>query len=205
MNQAALEIATAHLQAADPVMAALIARVGPCRMTFRPPVFDSLVRSIVYQQLSTKAAATIYGRVEAGVGGAMTPAALLARTPEQLRADGLSGQKTSYVRDLAEKTHRGAVRFHDLPALADQAVIDHLTQVKGVGVWTVQMFLMFCLRRPDVLPVADLGIRTAMKRAYRMRQLPKPERMVKVARPWRPYATVACWYLWRSLDGEAAL
>lgn len=185
-------------------MAGLIDRVGAYRMTYKEPTFEALVRSIVFQQLSGKAAGTIYGRVQAAVGE-VTPERLLARTVEELRGLGLSGQKTSYVRDLAEKTQAGVIRFQDLPALDDAAVIEHLTQVKGVGVWTVQMFLMFALRRPDVLPVGDLGIRMAMKQAYRMRALPKPERMERVARPWRPYATVACWYLWRSLDGEAAL
>jgi DNA-3-methyladenine glycosylase II len=193
-----------HLRAHDPVMAGLVERVGPYRMTYKEPNFESLVRSIVFQQLSGKAAGTIYGRVQAAVGE-VTPERLLARTAEELRGWGLSGQKASYVRDLAEKTQAGLIRFQDLPALDDAAVIEHLTQVKGVGVWTVQMFLMFALRRPDVLPVGDLGIRMAMKQAYRMRELPKPERMERVARPWRPYATVACWYLWRSLDGEAAL
>lgn len=193
-----------HLRAKDPVMAGLIDRVGAYRMTYKEPTFEALVRSIVFQQLSGKAAGTIYGRVQAAVGE-VTPERLLARTVEELRGLGLSGQKTSYVRDLAEKTQAGVIRFQDLPALDDAAVIEHLTQVKGVGVWTVQMFLMFALRRPDVLPVGDLGIRMAMKQAYRMRALPKPERMERVARPWRPYATVACWYLWRSLDGEAAL
>jgi DNA-3-methyladenine glycosylase II len=193
-----------HLRAHDPVMAGLVERVGPYRMTYKEPNFESLVRSIVFQQLSGKAAGTIYGRVQAAVGE-VTPERLLARTAEEMRGWGLSGQKASYVRDLAEKTQAGLIRFQDLPALDDAAVIEHLTQVKGVGVWTVQMFLMFALRRPDVLPVGDLGIRMAMKQAYRMRELPKPERMERVARPWRPYATVACWYLWRSLDGEAAL
>lgn len=185
-------------------MGTLIERVGAFRMAYREPTFEALARSIVYQQLSGKAAATIYGRVEAAVG-AVTPARLLGCTAQELRGFGLSGQKASYVLDLAEKTRSGAVRFQDLPALGDEAVIEHLTQVKGVGVWTVQMFLMFALRRRDVLPVGDLGIRAAMKQAYRMRELPKPERMERVARPWRPFASVACWYLWRSLDGDGAM
>ena len=193
-----------HLRAQDPVMGMLIERVGAFRMEYREPSFEALVRSIVYQQLSGKAASTIYGRVEAAVGQ-VTPERLLACSAEELRGLGLSGQKASYVLDLAEKTRSGVVRFQDLPALGDAAVIEHLTPVKGVGVWTVQMFLMFALRRRDVLPVGDLGIRSAMKQAYRMRELPKPERMERVARPWRPYASVACWYLWRSLDGDGAM
>ena len=196
--------AITHLQAADPVMRGLIERVGPFRMTYKEPAFESLVQSIVYQQLSGKAAGTIYGRVREALGE-VTPEGLLGRPVEELRAWGLSGQKASYVRDLAHKTQCGVVRFQDLPGMADQAVIEHLTQVKGVGVWTVQMFLMFALRRLDVLPVGDLGIRQGMKQAYRMRELPQPERMEKVARPWRPYASVASWYLWRSLDGDGAM
>jgi DNA-3-methyladenine glycosylase II len=193
-----------HLSGCDPTLAAMIHRIGPCRLTYREPDFESLVRSIVYQQLSTKAAATIFGRIAAATGD-ITPARILAHTPEALRSLGLSTQKASYVRDLAEKTQSGQVRFQDLPSLDDQAVIAHLTQVKGVGVWSAQMFLMFALRRPDVLPTGDLGIRQAMQRAYRMRQPPKPDRMERVARPWRPHATIACWYLWRSLDGDAAM
>lgn len=193
-----------HLTERDAVMRDIVESVGKFQMNYRPPTFEALVRSIVFQQLSTKAAATIYGRVEAAVGE-VTPGRILERSVEELRGLGLSGQKASYVRDLAEKTQAGQIRFQDLPTLDDAAVIEHLTQVKGVGVWSAQMFLMFALRRPDVLPTGDLGIRMAMQRAYRMRQPPKPERMEKVARPWRPYASVACWYLWRSLDGAAEM
>lgn len=193
-----------HLSAHDPILAAIIADIGPCRLTYREPTFPSLVRSIVFQQLSGKAASTIFGRLEAAVGE-ITPERVLAHSIDELRSLGLSGQKTSYVRDLAEKTRSGAVRFQDLPHLDDQAVIEHLTQVKGVGVWSAQMFLMFALRRPDVLPTGDLGIRQAMQRAYRLRQPPEPARMERLARPWRPYASFACWYLWRSLDGPAEM
>lgn len=199
-----MQKAIQHLSDRDPVLRAVIESVGPFRMTYREPTFESLVRSIVFQQLSGKAAGTIYGRLEAACS-VVTPESILARTVEELRSLGLSGQKTSYVRDLAEKTQSGAIRFQDLPALDDAGVIQHLTQVKGVGVWSAQMFLMFALRRPDVLPTGDLGIRVGMQRAYRMRQPPKPDRMERVARPWRPYASVACWYLWRSLDGAAEM
>lgn len=199
-----MQKAVLHLVAADPVLAAIIERAGLFRPTYRPPEFETLVRSITYQQLSGKAAATIYGRLEAAVRE-VTAANLLALSPEQLRAQGLSRQKAATILDLAEKTQAGEVRFQELPGLSDEEVIERLTRVKGIGVWTAQMFLMFALRRMDVLPVGDLGIRTAMKKHYRMRELPKPARMETVARRWRPYATVACWYLWRSLDGEAAI
>lgn len=196
-----------HLKKADPVLGSLIERVGPFRMTYREADFNSLVRSIVYQQLSGKAAATIFGRVveAAKCPEPLTPAAILKIKPEKLRAAGLSQQKLSYVRDLAQKTKDGTVDFAQLPKLPDDEVIAHLTQVKGVGVWTVQMLLMFALKRKDVMPVADLGIRNAMQRAYGLAEPPKPAAMLEMSESWRPYRTVACWYLWRSLDGEAAL
>jgi DNA-3-methyladenine glycosylase II len=191
-----------HLKQADPVMAAIIEAAGPYRIEYQEPVFETLARSIIFQQLSGRVATVIFDRVAAAAGceGALTPEAILALTPEGMRACGLSGQKTRYLRDLAERTLSGDVKFDELPLMSDAEVTAHLTQVRGVGVWTSHMFLMFALRRHDVLPVGDLGIRMAMKRAYRMRQLPKPERMEKLAKQWRPWCSVACWYLWRSLE-----
>jgi len=201
-----VETALAHLAAADPVLAAIIQRVGPYGLQLREPGFGTLVRSIIYQQLSGKVAAKILERFrEAMPDGELTPEGVLALSNQQMRALGLSGQKSAYLRDLAEKTLSGDVDFPALPSLADEEVIEHLTRVKGIGEWTAHMFLMFALGRPDVLPVGDLGIRAAMKKAYRMRALPKPERMEKIARRWRPWCTVASWYLWRSLENEANL
>jgi DNA-3-methyladenine glycosylase II len=198
--------ATLHLKKSDPVLAEVIGRVGPCRMQQREADFHSLCRSIVYQQLSGKAAGTIFGRVvEAAKCDPLTPAAVLKIREDRLRKAGLSQQKASYVRDLALKTRDGIVDFSSLDRLPDEEVIAHLTQVKGVGVWTVQMLLMFALGRMDVLPVADLGIRNAMQKAYALETPPKPKEMEALAEKWRPYRTVACWYLWRSLDGPAAL
>jgi DNA-3-methyladenine glycosylase II len=138
---------------------------------------------------------------EAAAGdGPLTPGGILKLRPEKMRKLGLSGQKTLYIRELAKHTRRGRVVFEDLPAADDAFVIEHLTQVKGIGVWTAQMFLMFALRRKDVLPVADLGIRVAMKQAYGLDDLPKPAEMEKIAAGWKPYTSVACWYLWRSLE-----
>jgi len=189
----------------DPVLARIIERWGDYRIQYRPPTFEALVRSIVSQQLSGKAAATIYARVHSAAGGSeITPEGILALAPETLREMGLSGQKTAYVRDLAEKTRAGAVDFAELPHLSDEDVVARLTTVKGIGVWTVQMFLMFALKREDVLPVADLGIRTAMKREYGLPELPKPDEMHRIAAPWAPHRTMACWYLWRSLDNQPA-
>lgn len=189
-----------HLRAGDPVLASIIARVGPFKMSYREPSFAALARSIVFQQLSGKAAATIFGRLEQAVGGELTPRSLLRLPLPTLRKCGLSSQKAAYIRSLAEHTESGALDFSTLPRLSDADVIAQLTQVKGVGVWTAHMFLMFALRRRDVLPVGDLGIQMAIKRHYRLRKPPKPPRIEKIARPWRPYASVACWYLWRSLE-----
>jgi DNA-3-methyladenine glycosylase II len=190
-----------HLKKSDPVMAAIIQRVGPCAIQYREPSFETLVRSIVYQQLSGRVASVIFGRLHAAAGeDQLTPAGILKLRPERMRKAGLSAQKTLYIRELAKHTKRGNVVFDHLPVTEDAGVIDHLTQVKGIGVWTAQMFLMFALRRKDVLPVSDLGIRTAMRKAYNLDALPKPAEMEKIAAAWKPYSSIACWYLWRSLE-----
>src|SRR5580693_5510783 len=190
-----------HLRKSDPVMAAIIQRVGRYAMQYREPSFESLVRSIVYQQLSGRVASVIFGRLHAAAGEEhLTPAGIMKLRPERMRKLGLSAQKTKYIRELAKHTKKGSVIFEALPGFDDAAVIEHLTRVKGIGVWTAQMFLMFALRRADVLPVADLGIRSAMKKAYGLEDLPKPLEMEKIAAGWRPYSSIACWYLWRSLE-----
>jgi DNA-3-methyladenine glycosylase II len=195
-----------HLKKSDPVMAAIIERVGPMKMQYREPSFETLVRSIVYQQLSGKVASVIFARLHAAAGEeTLTPAGILKLRPERMRKAGLSAQKTLYIRELAKHTKGGKVVFETLPDEEDAMVIEHLTQVKGIGVWTAQMFLMFALRRPDVLPVADLGIRSAMKKAYGLDDLPKPEEMAQIAKCWKPWTSIACWYLWRSLENAAAL
>jgi DNA-3-methyladenine glycosylase II len=188
----------------DPVLADIIRRTGAFAMQYRPPAFETLVRSIVYQQLSGKVASVIYGRLEAAVGSAgVTPDSIMKLRPDRMRRLGLSKAKTTYIRELAKHARRGAVVFEALAEMDDAAVIEHLTRVKGIGVWTAQMFLMFALRRTDVLPVADLGIRVAMQKAYGLAELPKPAEMERIAAGWRPWASVASWYLWRSLDGSA--
>ncbi len=195
-----------HLQAADPVMNEIIRRVGPYRLEFRNPGFETLVRSIVFQQLSGRVARVIFDRLAAAVpGGALTPQGILALRPEKMRKLGLSKQKTAYIRDLARHTRAGAVNFDELPALADAQVIARLTQVKGIGVWTAHMFLIFALRRTNVLPVGDLGIRAAVRKAYGLAELPKPAELEALGERWHPYCTVAAWYLWRSLDPSANL
>ncbi len=194
-----------HLSRQDPVLAEIIGRVGEYRIQFRDPVFETLVRSIVYQQLSGRVASVIFGRLEAAVAGNMTPASILKLRPGRMRKLGLSAQKTAYIRDLARHTRDGAVVFEELPSLSDAEVIEHLTQVKGIGVWTAHMFLMFALRRADVLPTGDLGIRTAMRKAYGLKEMPQPAEMERIAGCWRPYCSVASWYLWRSLESAAAI
>jgi DNA-3-methyladenine glycosylase II len=189
-----------HLKKNDATLRAIIERVGPYRMNFGEPTFHSLAESILYQQLNGKAAETIFKRFTDAAGNPLTPKGILALSDAQMRAVGLSRQKTAYLRDLSEKTHAGLLNFDTLASLPDQEVIAHLTQVKGVGVWTAHMFLMFTLRRPDILPVGDYGIQVAMKKHYRKRRLPKPKDMEKIAKAWAPYRSVACWYLWRSLD-----
>ena len=189
-----------HLKKSDPVLRAIIERVGPCRMQFAPAEFTRLAEAIVYQQLNGKAAATIFDRFVALAGDPLTPEGILKLTDAQMRGVGLSKQKSSYLKDLAAKTAAGELNFARLPDLSDDEVIEHLTQVKGIGVWTAHMFLMFSLRRPDVLPTGDYGVQMAVKKHYRKRKLPKPKDMEKIARAWAPYRSIACWYMWRSLD-----
>jgi DNA-3-methyladenine glycosylase II len=189
----------------DPVLAALIRRHGPCGLAaaLRADHFSALVRAIVGQQLSTKAATTIHRRLIELLGGnTATPEGISALTDLQLRSVGLSRQKTAYLRDLCEKVAGGEVRLDALARMSDDDVIAELTKIKGVGRWTAEMFLMFRLHRPDVLPVGDLGIVNAVKNVYRLRKKPTADRLVKIGEPWRPYRSVACWYLWRSLDNE---
>jgi 3-methyladenine DNA glycosylase/8-oxoguanine DNA glycosylase len=192
--------AVLHLKKSDPVLRAIIERVGPCRMEFGPAEFSSLAEAIVYQQLNGKAAVTIFKRFAALAGEPITPDGILKLSDDQLRSVGLSKQKSAYLKDLAAKTASGLLDFSRLPQLPDEEVIEHLTQVKGIGVWTAHMFLIFSLRRPNVLPTGDYGVQMALKKHYKKRNLPKPSDMEKIARAWEPYRSIACWYMWRSLD-----
>lgn len=194
-----------HLKRRDPVLSEIIERVGDYRIQFRDPVFETLVRSIVYQQLSGKVASVIFGRLQAAVSGGITPESILKLRPARMRKLGLSAQKTLYIRDLARHTRDGEVIFEELPGLSDVEVIERLTRVKGIGVWTAHMFLMFALQRPNVLPTGDLGIRSAMRKAYGLQEMPLPAEMEEIARRWHPYCSVASWYLWRSLEQTAAI
>jgi len=189
-----------HLKKSDPVLRAIIEQVGPCRMEFSVPDFSSLAEAIVYQQLNGKAAVTIFKRFIGLAGSPLTPEGILKLSDEQLRSVGLSRQKSLYLKDLAAKTASGELNFAQLAELSDEEVIKHLTQVKGIGVWTAHMFLMFSLRRPDVFPTGDYGVQMAIRKHYKKRKVPKPKDMEKIARVWAPYRSVACWYMWRSLD-----
>jgi DNA-3-methyladenine glycosylase II len=187
----------------DPVLRALIRTYGPCALAkrHREDPFATAAEAIVSQQLSAKAAATIYRRVVALMPAErMSPANLAAASDEALRGAGLSRAKLSYLRDLSARVLDGRLHLGRFDAMDDDAVIAELTAVKGIGRWTAEMFLIFKLQRPDVMPVDDVGIANAMKRAYGLRKPPTPQRMLKIAEPWRPYRSIACWYLWCSLE-----
>jgi DNA-3-methyladenine glycosylase II len=188
----------------DPVIGGLIKTHGACGLASAQHVdpFRALTHAIIAQQLSTKAAATIEGRFAALFGGKVTPAAVGHVSDADLRAVGLSSQKIGYVRDLCARIHDGSLVLDTLGELPDAAVVEALTQVKGIGRWTAEMFLMFRLQRPDVLPVGDLGIVKAVQRAYGLRKAPSPDRLMRIGQSWRPYRSIACWYLWASLDGS---
>lgn len=190
----------------DKVLAAIIKQRGACgiRTDRATDIFAGLVEAIVSQQLSARAAATIYGRLGALMpdGGALTPEALLLLPDASLRGVGLSRQKVAYVRDLSRKVVDDAVDIDGLAAMNDERVVQELTTVKGVGRWTAEMILIFRLARPDVLPVGDLGIVKAIQKAYGLKQAPDAKRMLKIGERWRPYRSVASWYLWASLDNR---
>jgi DNA-3-methyladenine glycosylase II len=195
--------AIAHLKKVDPVMAEVISKVGSYKGWPESPGthFDAVARSIVFQQLSGKAAGTIHGRFQGLYGGRTPlPGELAITSDDQLRAVGLSRQKSAYLKDLGARVTSGELPIETLHELTDEEVITALTQVKGIGRWTAQMFLMFRLGRPDVLPGLDLGIQKGIQRAYRLRKLPTPERVLRIGAKWAPYRTVASWYLWRLLD-----
>jgi DNA-3-methyladenine glycosylase II len=197
--------AVAHLGAADPVLAALIRRVGPCRLEPLPArsLFEALLRSIVYQQLHARAAGTIHARVRSTLRqhGGVKPESVARASDDALRRAGLSRAKLLAVRDLAAKCVAGTVpTLAAARRMADEELEERLTQVRGVGPWTVHMLLIFHLGRPDVLPTGDFAIRLAFKRLYGKRREPSPDAISRHARAWQPYRSVASWYLWRSLE-----
>jgi DNA-3-methyladenine glycosylase II len=206
VTPAEYESARRLLMRRDPVLGAAIKRIGPCGLASRQrhDHLTALVGSIVSQQLSTKAAATIFGRFMALFpdGTVLSGAGIAGLDDAALRGAGLSGQKVGYLRDLCAHIGDGRLSLDELDALPDEAVIERLTRVKGFGRWTAQMFLMFRLHRPDVLPVDDLGIVNAVHRLYRLRKKPDARRVSKIGEAWRPYRSVASWYLWQTLRNE---
>ena len=201
LTEAEFERARRHLMRRDPRLGILIKKVGRCRLpdSRAASPFSSLVRAILSQQLSGKAADTIEGRVVALVGGrdGLSPAALLGLDPTALRTAGVSRPKVSYLRDLAERVHDGRLDLDHLEHQADEVVITAITEVRGLGRWSAEMFLMFRLNRPDVFPVDDLGIVKGVQKLLGMKRRPKPRTMLRAAEMWRPYRSVAAWYLWR--------
>ena len=206
MTAAEYERARRLLMRRDPILGAAIKTIGPCLMADRQRKdhLTALVGAIVSQQLSTKAAATIFGRFAALFPQNTIPdaAAISAQSDAVLRAVGLSGQKVGYLRDLSARIADGRLRLDELEHLPDEEVIDRLISVKGFGRWTAEMFLMFRLHRPDVLPVGDLGIVNAIQRLYRLRKKPDRKRMLRMGDAWKPYRSVASWYLWQTLRNE---
>jgi DNA-3-methyladenine glycosylase II len=191
-----------HLRAADPRLAAVIERVGACTLRPRGQIYQLLFRSVLYQQLAGNAAAAIERRVKACFGGLTPPPAeFLAARTDALRAAGLSRQKLAYLRDLAAHFADGRLNARHLARLPDDDLIAAVTMVHGIGEWTAHMLLIFSLGRADVLPVGDYGVRKGLQRLYRLRELPNPAKMQRIAAPWRPYRSIASWYLWRSVDG----
>ncbi len=195
--------AVAHLRAADPTLARIIEAIGPFTLEPRDGSFRSLSRAIFFQQLAGPAARAIMNRVLAVLGTDeerwYAPQQMLAASEEQLRAAGLSRQKTVYIRDIAEKFASGELGEDEFAQLDDEAVIHKVSTVKGIGRWTGEMFLIFSLGRPDVLPVDDLGVRRGIQITYGLPDLPKPDEMRRIAEPWRPYRSAGTWYMWRSL------
>jgi DNA-3-methyladenine glycosylase II len=206
MTEADYQRARRLLMRRDPILAGAIKQIGPCRMAERQRKdhLTALIGAIVSQQLSTKAAATIFGRFAALFPDSQitNAAAIDAFDDATLRGVGLSGQKVGYLRDLSARIADGRLNLDELEALPDEQVIERLTAVKGFGRWTAEMFLMFRLHRPDVLPAGDLGIVNAIQRLYRLRKRPDPKRILKMGEAWRPYRSVASWYLWQTLRNE---
>ncbi len=183
----------------DRTMGRIIRACGPAHLVSRGDAFQTLARSIVGQQISVKAAQAVWERFEA-LAGRVAPEAIVGLGDEAMRAAGLSRMKAAYLKDLAGRFHEGQLRPRRWARMDDEAVIADLVQVKGIGRWSVEMFLIFHLMRPDVLPVGDLGIVKAVQQAYGLRTLPSPDRLTRLGERWRPYRSVACWYLWASLD-----
>jgi DNA-3-methyladenine glycosylase II len=207
-TESPLRIATQELAVSDPTLGVIIRRIGPCRhgMARRNRYFASLVEAIIHQQLGGKAAGAILTRFRSLYPSRRfpTPEEILGTPESQLRGSGLSPQKITYVKDLASRMLDGSIRLRGLSSMKDEEVISHLTQVKGIGRWTAEMFLIFTLGRPDVLPLNDLGILKAVRKAYGLGRMPSAQTLERMGRKWQPYRSVAAWYLWASVDESNA-
>ncbi|MDE0108123.1 MAG: DNA-3-methyladenine glycosylase [Bryobacterales bacterium] len=207
MTQLAEVLAKAdeHLARACPHMARLVREHGPCALQLHPEPFQMLVRSISAQQISGAAARSIIRRLEGTIKPArITPAAVADCGEESLRRAGYSARKASYLLGLAREVLDGSLDFDSLATRPDDEIVERLTKLRGIGVWTAQMYLIFCLGRPDVLPYDDLGVRQALKNFHGLEELPRKREAIELAVPWRPYASVASWYCWRSIDVKVA-
>ena len=201
LESALLDSARRSLSRRDPVLRPLIRKVGPCRLRWRGDPYRYLVRGVFYQQLAGAAASAIEGRFKAEFGGRIPrPERLLEASPQRLRSVGLSRQKAAAVRSIATAFLDDTVSARKLPGMEDEEVIAAVTRIRGVGVWTAHMLLMFSLGRPDVLPVGDYGVRKAARELYELDSLPKPRELEAIAEPWQPYRSVASWYLWRTTE-----
>ena len=200
MNRRDLTAALKHISISDARLGRIIKSVGACKIKKHKDPFQSLAEAIIYQQLAGSAADAIYARFVKVYGGFPEPTQVLATETTKLRVAGLSGRKIEYLKDLASNVSDGRLRLSLLKSMSDDDVIQELTQVKGIGTWTAEMFLIFCLGRPDILPVTDLGLRRAMQKTYSLSELPLPALMQNIAQPWKPYRSVATWYLWKSLE-----
>lgn len=189
-----------HIISRDDRMARVIRAVGPCLLPKRPSRYAALVGAIISQQVSVHAARAVQGRLRQAAGGYLSAARIDKLSPARIRAAGLSAAKSAYVAGLTENVISGRLRLDDIHRLDDEAVIERLVAVKGIGRWTAEMFLMFVLNRPDVMPTGDLGIKNGFKKVYRLRALPSEKKMLALSQPWRPYRTIGSWYLWRSLS-----
>jgi DNA-3-methyladenine glycosylase II len=200
-SAAEIERGVRHLRKSDPILREVIRRAGPFGLKLRRDRYQALVYSILAQQISAKAAAAMRKKLEDLAGGSgLTPSRISSLSLEELRGAGLSKQKAGYILDLSERVHAGTLALERLARCSDDTVIESLIEVKGIGVWTAHMFLIFSLGRLDVLPHGDYGVRSAIQKLYGLKELPNRETCHRIAEPWRPYASIASWYCWRSLE-----
>jgi len=195
-----IQKAVKALKAEDPVLSAIIEDIGECMLKPSKDYFGALARSIIYQQLSRHAATAIYNKFLERNGGSLTPDSVLTIKHEDFKASGISERKASYLMDLALKFKNGQIDFSRVEELSDEEIIEKLISVKGIGVWSAQMLLIFSMNRPDILPLGDAGFRRAVKISYGFEQNPSDEEVIRIAEAWRPYRSIASWYMWQTVN-----